>query len=120
MDGKYISFTSDKAVDKYDGYNIEVKSALIYGYLRNPDRRTFPSLSLYYSQANTNRNESLVDLPKVKKLQAVGAEFNINLDMGIIYAVLASGVEKEITEKTTDELIPYFGMKIGFHLRPIK
>jgi len=120
LDGKYITFVSDESVKQYDGYNLEFKTALIYGYLKNPEKRTFPSMSLYYSQANTNRNESLAFLPRVKKLQAVGAEFNVNIDMGLIYAILATGLEKEITEKTTDELIPYFGMKIGFHLRANK
>ncbi len=114
LDGKYITFKSEESVKKYDAHSLEFKSAIIYGFLPNPDKRSFPSISLYYSRANTKRKETISIIPQKKQPQAIGAEVNLNVDFGLMYANLYTGVETEIADKATDEQITYFGVKLGF------
>lgn len=120
VDGKYFTTSSENPSDKYDGENIEVKSAIIYGYLPNPALRNFPSLALYYSLSNTKRLETIPGVPLKKQPQAVGIEANYSLDMGPLYSIFSLGIEKEIADKASDDLNPYFGFKLGLHFNQLK
>lgn len=120
LDGKHFITYSDGLAWDYDGRTIELKPALIFGYLKDPASRNFPSFSFYYSLANTNRDKTLRGIPANKNSQAIGAEANLNLAYGVMYTNLAFGVEKEIGHKATDEIRRYFGAKIGFHFKQKK
>lgn len=119
-EGKYFTISSEDFADKYDGNVLEVKSALIYGYLPDPVTRNFPSISLYYSLANTKRDETVLGLPLKKQPQAVGLEANFSVDMGPVYYLAFVGMEKEIADKVTNELNTFFGMKVGLHFNKLK
>lgn len=112
LETRYISTQTEGLASKYDGNNIELKPALIYGYLKDPASRNLPSFSLYYSLANTKRDNSVAGIKAKKRPQAVGAEANLNLSHNHIYANIAAGVEKEISDKTTNKLKPYLGVKV--------
>lgn len=115
LEGKQIFIEdSGSSVAKYDGTNTEFKSALIFGYLDDPAIRNFPSLSLYYSLANTSRKETIPGISAKRHPQAIGLETNFNLDLGAIYANVATGLEKEIVDKTKDKIIPYASVSVGF------
>ena len=98
----------------------EFKSALILGYLDDPSQRNFPSVSLFYSLANTNRKASIPGISSKKHPQAIGAEANFNLAMGLIYANISTGLEKEIVDKATNDLVYYSDFRIGFHFMRTK
>lgn len=115
FDGKYISTSSRDAVAKYDGNVLEVKSALIYGYLAEPNKRSFPSLSLFYSRAYTNRNETIPGVPLRTQIQAMGLEANVNVDMKPLYYLLVLGVEKKLSENNAASLNSYFAVKLGIN-----
>lgn len=119
-EGKYFTITSDGFAQKYDGDVIEVKSALIYGYLPDPTTRNFPSLSMYYSFANTQRDETVEGISLKKQPQALGVEANFNVDMGPVNYMVFAGLEKEIADKATDQLIGFFGMKVGLQFNQSK
>lgn len=116
LEGREIYFTnSHNSMSSYNGSNTEFKSALIVGYLDDPTRRNFPSLSLFYSLANTSRKATIPDVPAKKHPQALGLEANFNMDMGAIYANLSTGIEKELFDKATDDIIVYTDFRVGFH-----
>lgn len=116
LEGKYLVPSSTKYTQKYNGSNYELKSALIFGYLHDPTFRNFPSLSLYYSLANTNRKESIAGLSANKHPQAIGVEVNVNLSYKWFYTIIYGGMEKEIVDKVTNKAEPYFGTRIGFKI----
>lgn len=104
-------------LSRYNAKNFELKTALIYGYLPNAQRRNLPSLALFYTLANTNRKESIPSITKSKRPQAVGAEANVNLDLGPLNLNFAAGLEKEIAYASSNSGIkPYFGLKAGLIL----
>ena len=115
LDGKYTSTSSRDAVSKYDGYVIEVKSALIYGYLAEPNKRTLPSLALYYSRAYTNRDETIPGIPLKNQTQAMGLEINVNVNLKHLYYLVALGIEKNLLENNAASLNSYFGVKLGIN-----
>lgn len=116
LEAREIHFTNSRdSMSKYNGRNTEFKSALILGYLDDPSSRNLPSVSLFYSLANTSRKSSISGLSADKHPQAIGAEANFNLAMGAIYANVSTGLEKEIVDKATDDLVYYSDFRIGFH-----
>lgn len=114
-EGKYFTTSSEDYADKYDGSIIEFKSALIYGYLADPSKRNFPSVSLYYSLANTKRDETIIGVSRKHQPQAIGVESNYSVDMGPVYYMVFVGMEKEIADITNNEMNAFFGMKVGIH-----
>ena len=119
LDGKYLRMSSDDVAKKYDGSSMEAKFAVIYGYLPDPEKRTFPSIALYSSVASTEREQTIEGIPLKKQPQAIGAEANLTLDIYRVYTIFSLGVEKELVDKSTDDLNAYFGMKFGFHFNQI-
>jgi hypothetical protein len=120
LEGRYLKTYSDGFSDKYDGTIMEAKLALIYGYLPNPDKRSFPSIAFYSNVANTEREETIEGIPLKKQPQAIGAEVNYSIDMYGVYTIISLGAEKEIVEKATDDINIYFGMKVGLHFNQLK
>lgn len=120
LDGRYLVTKSEGIAGRYDGNNLEFKSALIFSYLKDPSFRTFPSFSLYYSLANTNRDYTITGIPAKRHPQAVGAEINVNLAYRALYANIAGGLEKEIDDKNSDNVEPYIKTTIGFKIKKNK
>ena len=115
-DGKYFITSSESVADKYDGSNLEVKSALIYGYLSNPDIRSFPSIALYYSLAKTKRDNTIEGIPLKQEIRAYGLETNYTINMGPLYPIFSLGVEKDVDDSEIfDDLNYYFGVKLGLY-----
>lgn len=115
------SFTpSEGFVDKYDGRNIEAKFALIYGYLPDPVIKNYPSVSLYYSLANTKRDETILGIPLKKSPNAMGLEANYSFDLKRLYYMLYVGTEKELVDKATGSLNSFFGVKVGIYFNRLK
>lgn len=112
-EAKLFTTSSKDAVAKYDGEIFEFKSALIYGYLENPGKRNFPSFSLYYSHANTKRDETIAPLPLKTQPKAIGLEANYNLDSGRFYCLFSLGAEKELGENNADSINTFWGLKLG-------
>lgn len=117
LEGKRIITDTPSYAFIYDGRNLEFKSALIYGYLKNISSRNFPSLAIYHSIANTERKNSVSGISKKKHPQAIGGEVNLNLAYGMVYANISTGIEKEISYKSTDKIKPYWGIKFGLHFK---
>ena len=120
LDGKYLKMYSDDIAKKYDGSSMEAKFAVIYGYLPDPETRTFPSIAIYSSVANTEREQTIDGIPLKKQPQAVGAEANLTLDIFRLYTIFSLGVEKELVDESTDDLNVYFGMKVGLQFNRLK
>lgn len=115
LNGRYTSTKSRDTVSRYDGNVIEVKSALIYGYLVDPLKRTFPSLALYYSRAYTYRDETIPGIPLKNQIEAVGLEANISVDLKHLYYLIYLGVEKDLAEDNDSGLNGFFGVKLGIN-----
>ncbi len=115
-EGKYYTTSSEGIVDKYDGNILEMKAALIYGFLSDPAIRNFPSVAFYYSLGNTKRDNTIPGIPLEEEFKVVGLETNVSMHMGTLYPILALGVEKDIANTSEfDDLNFYLGVKLGLH-----
>ena len=119
VEGRYLTTYSDGVSEKYDGKSMEGKLSLIYGYLANPDTRSFPSIAVYSSLANTEREATIDGIALEKQPQAIGVEANYSIDMYRVYTIISLGAEKEILEKATDDINVYFGIKLGLHFNQL-
>ncbi len=117
IEGKQIITDTHGYASRYDGKNLEFKSALIYGYLKDTSSRNFPSIGVYHSIGNTKRQNSVEGIDAQKQTQAIGSEVNLNLAYGMVYANISTGLEKEIGHKTSNEIKPYWGIKFGVHFK---
>ncbi len=115
-EGKYFTTHSKDIASKYDAVITEFKSSLIYGYLADPKKRHFPSLALYFSQANTRRDQTYSNIPLKNQIQALGLETNYNIDARLVSILLFTGLEKEISANAAKGLKVYFGVKYGFNV----
>lgn len=115
LEGKYLNISNENLDKRYDGESFEFKLALINCYQSDPASRKFPSLSLYYSLANTNRDASFKGFPTKRHPQAIGAEINLNLTKNWFYSNFAFGLEKVIYDKPRVSVLPHFGATIGIN-----
>lgn len=112
----YMKTNSNSEVEQYDGYILECKPALIYGYIKNNSNRSFPSLALFYSYTNTHRDNTLENLPLSNEFLAVGGESIFSLHLGHINPSLIVGAEKLLSEHSDNDFNFYFSLKVQFLL----
>lgn len=115
-EGKYSTSFSEDIVAKYDGDILELKASLIYGYLKNPTKRNFPSFALYYSNTYTNRDNTIPGVSLTNQIQAIGLETNYSLDARPVYLIFFAGAEKEISANPVKGVNAYFGVRFGVNV----
>ncbi len=115
LEASTIQTNSNKLTSAYDGYVREVNTALIFGYVLSD--YLVPNISTFYSYTNTNRANTLASLPSTRNLHSIGGEINLNLNYGLFYANLYTGIQKNFSGSISAQLVEYTGTRVGLHFK---